>query len=382
MTRVAVTKGTLKIPPTYFAVQHTQRLIAENPESFTVRTFTMALQLEDPAVRQSGLDIVEVAVLPGTSFRQRELTMPLSFGRMTRAIVDFAPDVIHQHFATWSNPAVRASQRTGAPLLVTLHGADVFASLRSPNAVALQGRPMLAWHHTSVALAFAHASRVLPVSRYLADRAIEAGARPDSVEVHYQGIDTDYFTPGAAPRPDVHEVIFVGALSRAKGVLDLVQASIAVLSAHPHRLVLVGEGPLRQTLREAAREHPHLDVVGPLLRDEVRDHLRRAHLLVLPTQANHGAREAAGLALLEAQACGVPVITYDSGGAPEMLDPGRTGLVVAEGDRAALSDAIAQVLRLSSADYAHMQSHARDWVLKHRSLAESARQLSDLYAGL
>lgn len=382
MTRVAVTVGTLRIPPTYFVVQHTERLTTEQPESFTVRTFTMALDLADERVLDGGLDIVERAALPGASFRRREVTLPLSFGRLTRGVTDFAPNVVHQHFATWSTPAISASQRTGAPLLVTLHGADVFAALRPLNAVAMQGRPMLAWHHASVARAFRHATTVLPVSRYLADCALRAGARPSSVEVHYQGIDTDYFSPDSGSRPEVPEIVFVGAFSRAKGVRDLVQASAEIVGRSAHRLVLIGRGPLEGAVRAAAAEHPHIEVVGPLPRDDVRTRLRRASALVLPTQFDNGWREAAGLVLLEAQACGVPVISYDSGGAPEMIDDGRTGHVVTEGDLAALADAMRSLLGLSNADRDRMGADARQWVVEHRSLAASARELGDHYASL
>jgi len=379
--RIAVTTGTLRIPPTYFAVQHTERLTAEMPERFTVRTFAMAVEITDAAVRDGGLDIVETATLPGGSFRRREVTMPLSIARAARAIGDFAPDVIHQHFATWSTPAVRAAQRSTTPLLVTVHGADVFAALRPLEAVPLSGRPMLAWHHRSVRQAFDRAGTVLAVSRFLADQAIAAGARPKTVDVHYQGIDTDFFTPDAAlAAPVVPEVLFVGAFSTAKGVLDLVQASTDALPRAEHRLALVGRGPLHEVVTAAAASAPHIDVVGSLDRLAVRDRIRRASVLVLPTQLHNGWREAAGLVLLEAQACGVPVVVFDSGGAPEMLDDGRTGVVVPERDRSALAAAIVDVLRLSANDRARMGQAARAFVVEHRSLTASAAELGARYA--
>lgn len=379
MIRVAVTKAALRIPPTYFAVQHSQRLLEGCPGRFAVVTFTMALDLNDPSLHHSGLEIAEAAAFPKLSFRQREVTMPLSFALFERAIVDFEPDVIHQHFATWAVPALRASRRTGAPFLVTLHGADVFAALRPMRNVSAMARPMLAWHKKSVARSFEHAHRVLPVSRFLADCAIEAGARATSLEVHYQGVDTDYFTPGDARAGEGAEVVFVGGFSRAKGVVDLIEASVASLSQHPHRLVLIGAGPLDATVRAAAAEYAHIDVVGSVGREEVRQRLRRASLLVLPTQEHNGWREAAGLVLLEAQACGTPVVTYDSGGAPEMLEADRTGLIVPERDIPALSDAIGQILALNESEKVRLATDAREWVLENRSLAVSAQQLGELY---
>lgn len=393
MTRVAVTKGTLRIPPTYFAIQHTERLLGNsraNPDTrLAIRTFAMAVDITDPSVRNGGLDIREITIFPWASFRLRELTMPLSFGRMTRAIIDFAPEVIHQHFATWSTPSVDASQQSGARLLVTLHGSDVFAALRPLSAVPLSDRPMLAWHHASVDRVFRQAQRLLPVSRYLADRAIAAGADPARIEVHYQGVDTEFFAPAwselaRSPSPRASDaipsIVFVGTLSHPKGVVDLISASTGLIPRVPHRLVMIGRGPLEGTVRDAAREYPHIEPVGSLEREEVRARMRDATVLVLPTTANNGAREAAGLVLLEAQACGVPVITYDSGGAPEMLDDGRTGFVVPDRDVTALADAIRQIMVLSDAERQRLGDAARDWVVANRSLAQSTKQLGELYA--
>jgi glycosyltransferase involved in cell wall biosynthesis len=147
-------------------------------------------------------------------------------------------------------------------------------------------------------------------------------------------------------------------------------------------LVLVGDGPLKLELERAAAESPHVTFAGHLQRDEVREVMRRAHALVLPTQLSEGRREAAGLVLLEAQALGVPVVTYASGGAPEMLQDGVTGLVVEERDIAALTDAIRALLELPAAEYRRMSVDARDFVVRERSLAVSARELDAHYRDL
>lgn len=382
MTRVAVTKATLRVPPTYFAVQHTERLAAEPSGQFVARTFAMALQVDDPIIRSSTLDLVEVSAVPRASFRTRERAIPFSIAKLARAIVAFEPDVIHQHFATWSGPAIRASDTSKAPLMVTLHGADVFAALRPVREMPLRGRPMLLWHKANVARAFRAARLLLPVSRFLADRAIDAGANPRSLEVHYQGVDTDFFCPGNTVLPDVPEVVFIGGFTRSKGPLDLLHASISAERHVAHRLVYIGAGPQRPSLDAARTANPHIEVAGQLTRDEIRERLRRASLLVLPTQVDSGRREAAGLVLLEAQACGVPVICYDSGGAPEMVDAGRTGLVVPEGDIGALTTAILEILRLGDLDRARMGAAAREWVVRERSLAVSVQRLREFYEHL
>lgn len=368
--RVAVTKGTLRIPPTYFAVQHAQ-LLADRHE---FQVFTLAADVRDRAVTVPVRDFVPARSQP---FRRRELVIPAYLAAMTRAIVRWQPDLIHQHFATWSVPAVRAAARARVPLLLTVHGGDLLAGLRPPVG------PMQRWHRHNVRAAAEQAARVLAVSHYLAGRAVAAGFDPDRVEVHYQGVDTDYFTPAPTPPPDEAPVVaFIGALAPHKGVADLLAASTRLAPVAAHRLVLVGDGPLRALAEAAARTHPHIQVRGPQPRPVVREVLRGARCLVLPARQSHGAREGAGLVLVEAQACGTPVVAYRSGGAPEMLAPGRTGLLAPEGDAAALTAAVADMLALPGPELAAMRRAAREFAVAERSLRVSAAALDAHYTDL
>jgi glycosyltransferase involved in cell wall biosynthesis len=233
-----------------------------------------------------------------------------------------------------------------------------------------------------VRAAFAASTRLLAVSRFLADRAIAAGAPADRVHVHYQGIDTDFFAPGETPDGAEPLVLFIGALAPRKGPQDLIRASRELAASADHRLVLVGEGPAEAELRELAAGAGHIEFAGTLDRVAVRELVRRARLLVLPTQQHEGWREAAGLVLLEAQACGTPVVTYRSGGAPEMVDDGVTGLVVPERDIRALTDAVGQILALSGREHRRMSEAARRFVVERRSLASSAEELAEHYGVL
>jgi glycosyltransferase involved in cell wall biosynthesis len=102
-------------------------------------------------------------------------------------------------------------------------------------------------------------------------------------------------------------------------------------------------------------------------------------VLVLPTRVNGLAREAAGLVLLEAQACGTPVIAYDSGGTGEMLRDGDTGWLAVEGDISALTSRVGDVLALSDLERAAVGERARRFVVAERSLARSAEELAAIY---
>jgi glycosyltransferase involved in cell wall biosynthesis len=368
--RIAITTGVLRVPPTYFVTSHATALA----EQFDFRVFALAADIRDsidPLVAEEAIG------MRGLPFAVRMRLAPLATPLLAPAIERFSPDLIHQHFATWSTPAVTVSKRGSLPLLTTLHGYDVRA------ATGARPRTLLSdWHRVNVARARAQSARFLAVSEYLAHEAVAAGFDSARLSVHYQGVDTDYFAPAVRPQGEVPTLLFVGALSELKGIRDLVAASQRLHSTVEHKLMVIGDGPLRAELTSLTRDSPHITLVGRQEKTAVRQALQKASALVLPTHEHGGRREAAGLVLLEAQACGTPVVAYDSGGTSEMLRDGTTGLLVAENDTAALERALRDLLTAAPRELDAMRAAARAFVVEHRSFTRSCEELAQHYREL
>ena len=155
------------------------------------------------------------------------------------------------------------------------------------------------------------------------------------------GIDPESFRP--APSRDMRQSLgltgfvvgFIGRLVEEKGVRVLVES---VRGLSDTQLLIVGSGPLRQEIESAARDGG-IRLVDTVPHEQIASYLNALDALVLPSQTTPTWKEQFGHVLIEAMACGVPVIGSSSGAIPEVV--GEAGLIFPEGDVAALRAAIA-----------------------------------------
>lgn len=182
------------------------------------------------------------------------------------------------------------------------------------------------------------------------------------VAVHdvFPGVDVEAFSPGVDGRavrrrhgipPDAPLVVCVSRLVRRKGQDTLIAAWPRVRAAVPGaRLLLAGTGPLAGALqRQVARAELGGSVVlaGEVAWADLPAYHAAGDVFAMPCRTRLGGLDVEGLGIvyLEAQACGVPVVAGRSGGAPEAVRHGETGLVVDGGDARAVADALAGLLR-------------------------------------
>jgi glycosyltransferase involved in cell wall biosynthesis len=187
-------------------------------------------------------------------------------------------------------------------------------------------------------LEYAQAERIYVSSRYVRESFVEEGVQ-DDVLVQFPLTPDPRFAPDGAPkRSATFDIVYVGGLSVAKGVPLLIDA-VRRLRHEDMRLVLVGgwkSRGVRRFVEQACAEDRRIEAA---LGDPL-PHLRGARLCVHPSYVDGFSYGAA-----EALACGVPVIASEDTGMKELIEPGRTGLVVPTGDQAALTEAIEAAYR-------------------------------------
>jgi glycosyltransferase involved in cell wall biosynthesis len=182
--------------------------------------------------------------------------------------------------------------------------------------------------------AYRAANVIFALSRQMADFALLRGAR--HVEVVFPGIDPAELGP-AVPVPNdggPFRILSVGRLSVEKGLDDLLDAC-ALLEVR-HELTIAGDGPLREHLR--SRAGANVVFRGALPRNQLGAVYAAHDVFCIPSRS-----EPFGLVVLEALACGVPVIGTSVGGIPHMVTDGMNGLLVAPGQPVALAAGLARL---------------------------------------
>jgi glycosyltransferase involved in cell wall biosynthesis len=254
--------------------------------------------------------------LGGESF---DLDAPHLTRRLARRLRELGPRVVH---VTDVFPqAMVAARLARVPHLVVTHHTP-----QLPRADNLAGR---LWQRAG----WATRPHVIYTSQ--ADRARDGRPRAQVIEL---GIDLERFARGKR----VLEGCVVGNVARLaeqKGHRDLIAAAPAVLERHPDvRFVVAGEGELRAELEDLARPlGDRFAFLGE--RDDVPDLLASFEVFAYPSRF-----EGLCLAVIEAQAAGVPVIATPVGGIVENVRDGETGLLVPPNDPAALALAIERLL--------------------------------------
>jgi alpha-maltose-1-phosphate synthase len=300
-------------------------------------------------------DAVNHAVAPGLESANpalRTLSVDLSMAAATAGV-----DLVHSH--TWyANLAGHLSGLLhGIPHVVTAHSLEPRRPWKAEQLAG--GYRLSSWVER---VAYAGADAVIAVSHGMRTDVLQVYPDLDPARVHvvHNGIDTDAYHPvteTAALRrlgidPDVPTVVFVGRITRQKGVGHLIaaahgidpKAQLVLCAGAPDTPQLAGE--ITAAVTGLAERRPGVFWIQQMLPPcDIRELLSHATVFVCPS-----VYEPLGIVNLEAMACGAAVVASDVGGIPEVVAHGETGLLVhydaddQDGYRTGLADAVNRLL--------------------------------------
>jgi glycosyltransferase involved in cell wall biosynthesis len=251
---------------------------------------------------------------------------PMLWRRLARLLRQERFDIVHTHDDRPLLYAMPAAWWAGIPRRVHTHHHGRLGQVRWQQRWLVQQAARCAQYFVCV-------------SQDSARYAIEQGVDARHVQTLWNGIDLARF---ARQGPcDEGPIVTVARLSPEKDIANLLYAVRHVVAAFPEaRFEIAGDGPCRADLAQLTKDLQLTEHV--LFHGEVRDIpalLARARLFVLPSQT-----EGISLTLLEAMARGLPVVTTQVGGNPEVVESGTTGLLVPAGNPEALGQAITSAL--------------------------------------
>jgi glycosyltransferase involved in cell wall biosynthesis len=243
---------------------------------------------------------------------------------------------LHAHFANHPATVAWVAHRlSGIPFSFTAHGSDLH---RHQQMLELKARD------AAFAFTVSDYNR-----RFVAERCGRATA--DRIELLRCGTDLDAFRPATRGLPNSapFTILCIGALRAVKGHRVLI-AACGLLRERgiDFRCHLVGDGPLAEELRRQVGRLglvEHIVFEGALARPEVLARMAEADVAVLASVRDHrGRREGIPVVLIEAMACGLPVVASRISGIPELVEEGRSGLLFQPGDPVALARSLERLV--------------------------------------
>ena len=250
-------------------------------------------------------------------------------------------------------------------ILALTHGHEVWWSKVWPFTVAIK----------SISRHVNHLTYLGEFTRRAITKSITGEAAAHMVKIA-PGIDTDHFSPQDATQlrrelelTEKKVIVSVGRLVHRKGQDVLIEAMPAIIKEVPEaHILMIGEGPYRSYLENRVKVlglQERVTFIGRVQYADLPKFICAGNLFVMPSRSRLAGLEVEGLGIvyLEASACGLPVIAGNSGGAPDAVLQGETGLVVDGTSKAEVAAAVIELLQDADRSKA-MGIRGRQWIIQ------------------
>lgn len=286
-------------------------------------TYSQPVRLD---ILESNIYYHEVNVHDYPLFQYQPYELALS-SKMVNVSLKYNLDLLHVHYAiphayaAYMAKQILKDKGINIPVITTLHGTDITLVGRNPS------------YKEAVNFSINHSDVVTSVSQSLKDDTLKFFDIKRHIEVIHNFVDLSLYVKGPDCRrnfaADNQKIIcHISNFRKVKRIDDVVEVFYRIQKEVDSILLMIGEGPEKEVSREQARELGILDRVKYLGKtSEIERVLCMSDLFVLPSET-----ESFGLSALEAMAAGVPVISSNTGGIPEVNINNQTGITANVGD--------------------------------------------------
>ena len=290
-----------------------------------------------------------------------------------KQIRSYSPSLIHAHFAPDGLWILGLKKRLKIPLITTIHSSNIHflsSSTRLSYKYYVLNRKRL----------FESGDYFIAVSEFIKKELLLDQCPEEKIFRHYIGVDTKKFSPS----PSIHRnktVLYVGRLIEYKGCQDLLRAmQIVQIKSPDTSLVIIGDGILRSSLEKQAKNlRLNCHFLGIQPPHKVKEWMNRSKIFCMPSfRTSDGKAEAFGMVFAEAQSMGLPVVSYYSGGIPEVVIHNQTGFLAQEKNYQQLSSYILKLLENQSL-WQKFSNNARLWIQKNFDIEKQTKILENFY---
>lgn len=301
---------------------------------------------EAPSDSISGVRrIIRLTSMKGLPSKMRILRLmtQLGYRATVRSFYDFLPllkkgqdhDIYYCHFGPNGLRAVELKKAgiIRGQIVTVFHGYDI------TRLVEKHGKG----YYASL---FDYGDLFLTVSQRWKDRLIDLGCDPEKIVIHRLGVDPNRFriANGRKRKGEPLRMLSIARLVEKKGIEYAIRA-LGQLDPHENlEYTVVGGGPLLEQLANVAKEvgvESCVRLLGPQPDERINDELQRADVFLAPSvTSSDGDQEGIPVAIMEAMAMGLPVVSTLHSGIPELVDDEVSGLLVPERDPAAVARSI------------------------------------------
>jgi glycosyltransferase involved in cell wall biosynthesis len=298
-------------------------------------------------------DEIKATILP---LKMKHIYSPVTILKLVNIVKKYDIDIISTHSGKDAWLGAIAGKLTNTPVIRTRH---LLTKINSPKSYNL----------STITVAVSKA-----VENYLKSMGVK------NTTTIYTGIDTNLYKPNNLKKlrkefnisDDTFLIGIVAVLRAAKRHKDLIEA-VSQIDGNV-KLIIIGDGPQWDNLQKLIKEKNLEDkVIMTGRRNDVAEILPDLDLFVLPSK-----EEALGTSILEASACGVPVVASNIGGIAECVREDKNGLLFEAMNSDDLKEKLLQMIN-NKEKYEYFKSNARDFIKQNFSVEKMVRETEDLY---